>query len=578
MKLRQFLAFFFFSTNIFGTNLMSQTLARPTADTIYIDANIYTGVVGDASFHAVRRAEAMAVRGDKLVAVGTKSEALAVRGPQTKLVDLHGRFVMPGFNDAHMHLTAAGFKKLTVDLTGARSLQEFQDRLRKSLETTQPQEWITGSGWDETLWHGSQLPMRWDIDEVIADHPVFLVRIDGHVAVANTLALKMAHVTLASKDPEGGEIAREVGGEPNGILRETAQALVASLIPPPTPEKHRQAMEAALQDIARSGVTSAQDFSGEDGESSRANFKILEQLEREGKLTVRISEWLPFIEPVESLKQMRDAHPQTDPMLHTGMLKAFMDGSLGSHTSAMLAPFSDDPKNSGLPQYEQSKLNQMAKERVEAGFQLGFHAIGDKAVEMALDAFAEAEKAAHASGAKAPDGSDHFRLRVEHAQVTNPAQIERFRELNVIASMQPSHVLTDMHWAMSRLGPQRAAHSYAWAEFENHGVKLAFGTDYPVEPVAPFRGLYAAVTRKSEDGKMEYFPEQKLTIQQAIAAYTTGSAYAEFAEKQKGMLAVGMLADFVVLDRDLTAISPEKILGTRVLQTVVGGKTVYESN
>jgi predicted amidohydrolase YtcJ len=220
----------------------------------------------------------------------------------------------------------------------------------------------------------------------------------------------------------------------------------------------------------------------------------------------------------------------------------------------------------------------MAKERVEAGFQLGFHAIGDKAVEMALDAFAEAEKAAHANGIKAQDGSDNFRLRVEHAQVTNPAQVGRFRDLNVIASMQPNHLLTDMHWAMSRLGTQRAAHSYAWAEFEDHGVKLAFGTDYPGEPVAPFRGIYAAVTRKSENGKQEYFPAQKLTIQQAIAAYTTGSAYAEFAETQKGTVAPGMLADFVVLDRDLTAIPPEKILGTRVLRTVVGGMTVYESN
>lgn len=575
MSLRQFLAFFFFVTNIFGTNLMSQTTPRPTADTIYIHALIYTGVVSDSSLHAVQRAEAMAIRGDKLVAVGSESDVLTLKGPQTNVIDLHGHFVMPGFNDAHMHLTEAGRKKLTVDLTGTHSLWEFQDRIREHLKGTASQEWITGSGWDETLWPGSQLPTRRDIDEVVADHPVFLVRIDGHVAVANTLALKMAHVTPASKNPNGGEIARDASGEPTGILRETAQSVVASLVPAPTPEKHRQAIEVALQDIARSGVTSAQDFSGDTEEASRANFKILEQLEREGKLSVRISEWLPFNEPVDSLKQIRDSHPQADPMLHTGMLKAFMDGSLGSHTSAMLAPFTDDPKNSGLPQYEQAKLNQMAKERVEAGFQLGFHAIGDKAVEMALDAFAEAEKAARANGVEAQDGSENFRLRVEHAQVTNSAQVERFRELNVIASMQPSHLLTDMHWAMSRLGPQRAAHSYAWAEFENHGVKLAFGTDYPVEPVAPFRGIYAAVTRKSEDGKQEYFPAQKLSIEQAIAAYTTGSAYAEFAEKQKGTLAPGMLADFVVLDRDLTAISPEKILGARVLQTVVGGKTVY---
>jgi hypothetical protein len=557
--------------------MMSQTPSSPPiADTIYFHANIYTGVVGVSS-HKVQRAEAMAVRADKLIVVGSQSDVMKTKGPRTKLVDLHRHFVMPGFNDAHMHLTEAGRKKLTVDLTGTRSLAEFQERIRTHIKTAAPHEWITGSGWDETLWPGSHLPTRRDIDEVTQAHPVFLVRIDGHVAVANTAALKAAHITPATENPAGGEIARDGSGEANGILRETAQSVVDSLIPPPTPEKHREAIEAALQEIARAGVTSAQDFSGDTAESSRANFNILEQLEREGKLTVRASEWLPFNAPLETFKEIRDSHPQNDPMLHTGMLKAFMDGSLGSHTSAMLAPFTDDPKNSGLPQYEQSKLNQMAKERVEAGFQLGFHAIGDKAVEMALDAFAEAEKVADAKGVKAQDGSDDFRLRVEHAQVTNPEQVERFRELNVIASMQPSHLLTDMHWAMSRLGPERAAHSYAWAEFENHGVRLAFGTDYPVEPVAPFRGLYAAVTRKSEDGKQEYFPEQKLTIQQAIAAYTTGSAYAEFDEKQKGTLAPGMMADFVVLDRDLTEIPPQEILGTRVLRTVLGGKTVYES-
>jgi hypothetical protein len=221
----------------------------------------------------------------------------------------------------------------------------------------------------------------------------------------------------------------------------------------------------------------------------------------------------------------------------------------------------------------------MTTDRLAAGFQIGFHAIGDKAVQMGLDAFAEAEKAAHAKGTKARDGTENYRLRIEHAQVTNPMQVARFRELKVIASMQPSHLLTDMHWATARLGAARAAHSYAWAEFLNHGAAtLAFGTDYPVEPVAPFRGLYAAVTRRSEDGKQEYFPEQRLTMEQAIAAYTVGSAYAEFAEKDKGLLAPGMLADFVVLDRDLTAVPAAQILKTVVLRTVVGGKTVYEAN
>lgn len=558
--------------------LMAQSTAKPKADSIYVHANIYTGVVGDSSFQAVERADAMAIRGDKIFAIGSEPEVLKLKGQDTKVFDLGGHFVMPGFNDAHMHLTEAGFKRLTVDLTGTRSMQEFRDRIRKRVETAGPQEWITGSGWDETLWYDAQLPTRWDIDEVTTGHPVFLVRIDGHVAVANTMALTMAHVTLATRDPVGGEIARDATGAPNGILRETAQSLVSSIIPEPTRDKHRQAIEAALQDIARWGVTSVQDFSGDTPEDNLANFKMLEQLENEGKLTVRISEWLPFDEPVELLKQRRDQHPQSDNMLHTGMLKAFMDGSLGSHTAAMLQPFSDQPNNSGLPRYEQMKLNQMAKERVAAGFQLGFHAIGDKAAQMALDAFAEAESAARTSGTKALDGSQNFRLRVEHAQVTNPEQVARFRQLNVIASMQPCHLLSDMHWAQARLGAERASHSYAWAEFGNAGVPLAFGTDYPVEPVNPFRGLYVAITRKSEDGRQEYYPAQKLTIEQAIAAYTTGSAYAEFAENQKGKLAPGMLADFVVLDRDVTAIPAHAILATRVLRTVVGGKTVYDSN
>jgi predicted amidohydrolase YtcJ len=279
---------------------------------------------------------------------------------------------------------------------------------------------------------------------------------------------------------------------------------------------------------------------------------------------------------VDQLKTMRDSHPQSDLMLHTGMLKGFMDGSLGGHTAALLAPYGDDPTQSGLAQYEAAKLNEMAKERVLAGFQLGFHAIGDKGVQMALDAFAEAEKAAKEAKVKAANGGDDYRLRVEHAQVTTPAQIARFKELKVIASMQPSHLLTDMRWAQDRLGPKRAATSYAWAAFLNKGVTLAFGTDYPVEPVSPFRGLYAAVTRKSENGKQEYFPEQKLTMDQAIAAYTAGSAFAEFEEKEKGKLAPGMLADFVVLDHDVTATSAEKVLTIKVLRTVVGGKTVYE--
>jgi predicted amidohydrolase YtcJ len=379
-------------------------------------------------------------------------------------------------------------------------------------------------------------------------------------------------VSLASRDPQGGKIDRNENGEPTGILRETAQSAVANVIPKPTHRLRREGIELALADLAEHGVTSAQDYSPE-----WENFQTYEELQKEGKLTARISEWLPFDESVEELTRKRESHPQSDLMLHTGMLKGFMDGSLGSHTAALSAPYADDPKNSGLPRYEAAKLNDMTKERVLAGFQIGFHAIGDKGIQMALDAFAEAEKAAREAHVKAANGGDDFRLRVEHAQVTTPAEIAQFKALKVVASMQPCHLLTDMRWAKDRLGPMRAATSYAWLAFLNKGVPLAFGTDYPVEPVTPFRGLDAAITRKSEDGKLDYFPDQKLTIDQAITAYTAGSAFAEFEEKEKGTLAPGMLADIVVLDRDITGAAPEKLLGTKVLRTVVGGKTVYEA-
>jgi predicted amidohydrolase YtcJ len=544
---------------------------KPVADIILIHGNIYTGVSADATFHGTRRASAMAVRGDRVLATGDEPQVLKFKGPQTQVINLDGHFVMPGFNDAHLHLASGGFRRLTVDLTGAKSLSEFRDRIRARVATAAPGEWITGGGWDHTLWPVKELPSRWDIDEVTTDHPVFLNRVDGHIAVANTRALQLASITVASKDPQGGKIDRDSTGQPTGILREGARDAVSAVIPQATHDQHVNAVTAALADLAKSGITSAQD------NSSWEDFQVYQELERAGKLTARITEWLAFDDPVDILVAHRSSHPQSDNLLHTGMLKGFMDGSLGSRTAALLTPYADDPGNSGLPQFEQTKLTQMAKARIEAGFQMGFHAIGDRGVQMALDAFAEAEKDAASKNTKAPNGGADFRLRVEHAQVTSPAQVSRFKALKVIASMQPNHLITDMNWAKDRLGEKRASTSYAWAAMLKNGVTLAFGTDYPVEPVAPFRGLYAAVTRKSEDGKREYFPDQKLTMEQAIAAYTSGSAFAEFAEKEKGKLAPGMFADFVVLDRDLTAIPAEKILGTRVLRTVVGGKTVYQS-
>ena len=544
----------------------------PKADVIFVHANVYSGVPANTPFASIERQEAIAVKGDRILGLGKTADMDKFKGPQTQVVDLGGHFAMPGFNDAHLHLDDAGQMKLSVDLAGVKSLDELRNRLLEKVEQSKAGEWILGAGWDETLWPVKVTPTRWDLDEVSSGHPVFLVRIDGHIAVANTRALQLGSITIASRDPQGGHIDRNENGEPTGILRETAQASVLNVVPKTTHQQRRQGIELELADLAQHGVTSCQDYS-----PTWDAFQVYEELEKEGKLTARISEWLPFDESVEELTKKRDSHARTDLMLHTGMLKGFMDGSLGSHTAALLEPYADDAQNSGLPRYDPVKLNEMTKERVLAGFQIGFHAIGDKGVQMALDAFAEAEKAGKEAKVKAANGGDDYRLRIEHAQVTTPAQIAQFKQLNVIASMQANHLLTDMRWAQDRLGPKRAATSYAWLALLNKGVRLAFGTDYPVEPVTPFRGLYAAITRKSENGKQEYFPDQRLTIDQAIAAYTQGSAFAEFEETEKGKLAPGMLADFVVLDRDVTASSPDKILGTKVLRTVVGGKIVYEA-
>ena len=474
---------------------------------------------------------------------------------------------MPGFNDAHVHLEEAGLEALSVDLRGTESLQEMEHLIWSACKAAPPGEWVVGGGWDQTKWTDQRLPSRQDLDIYTFGHPAVFSRVDGHIAVANTAALKIGGVTGQTPAPEGGKIDHDANGEPTGILRETARDLVESKIPPPSPARRRRAAELALADAARWGITSAQDNSSWD------IFLIYEDLEREGKLTLRISEWLAFDDPVSLLETHRAHHPATDPMLHTAMLKGFMDGSLGSRTAALLAPYSDDPGNSGLARYEQAKLNRMAIERAAAGFQIGFHAIGDRAVQMALDAFAAAEAAAREN-----NQSRDFRFRIEHDQVITADQFAQYRKLGVIASMQPNHLLTDMNWAMERMGPERAKTSYPWKEFLDSGVPLAFGTDYPVEPITPFRGIYAAVTRMNEAGTKSYFPDQKLTIEQALAAYTTGSAYAQFAEKEKGTLAPGMLADFVVLDRDLTKVAPPEILKTRVLRTVVAGRTVYEAS
>ncbi|MGB8259656.1 MAG: amidohydrolase [Terracidiphilus sp.] len=528
-------------------------------EVVFFNAVIYTGE-GFAE-DKPRTVQAMAIGGGKVLAVGTNEEVTRLAGPGTRLRDVNSAntstFLFPGFNDSHTHLGGAGRTKLNVDLTGVKSLAAMLAKVEAFAKAAPAGHWLTGGNWDHTLWPGQTLPTRQDLDRATGNHPALLGRIDGHIALANTAALRAAGITGKTKAPQGGAIDLDANGEPTGILREGAQDLVDKIIPAPTAEERRKGDELAIDDALSHGVTSVQDF------SDWQDFLVFEQMEKKGNLHLRISEWLPFAAPVEKLRQMRAHHDPNDPLLHTGMLKGFMDGSLGSRTAAMKAPFADDPGNTGLAQYTQAQLNKMAVERAQAGFQLGFHAIGDKAAAMALEAFSQ------------PGVRATARNRIEHAQVVDPADIPRFKQLGVIASMQPNHLLTDMNWAEARLGPKRAAYSYAWKAFLDAGVPLAFGTDYPVEPITPFRGLYAAVTRMSEDGKRSYYPENKLTRGQALYAYTQGSAFAEFAEKRKGKLAPGYDADFILVDRDLYKTAPSSLLYATVQGAWVAGQEVY---
>ncbi len=556
-------------------------------DTIFFDGNILTGTrlkAGDSD-PTPGRVTAVAIHAGKIVAVGGDAAMLALEDAHTKTVDLKGAFAMPGFNDAHTHMAAAGRQRLSVDLDHVPSLAAMLAKVKAYAATLGPGEWILGGGWDHTKWASGRLPTRQDLDAVSAGHPAFLERTDGHIAIANGAALAAAGITDDTMSPKGGEIDRDADGHATGIIREgPALALVEKVIPAPSLATRRKAIELSIQDALSHGVTSIQDFSDWD------DWLAMVEMEDEGKLPLRIGEWIDFNLPVGVLDERRASHPADDPLLHLTMLKGFMDGSLGSRTAAMHAAYSDDPNNFGIARYDQAKLNQMAAARAADGFQLGFHAIGDLANDMALNAMAAAEQVGRPANVpplpRNPDADvvtaapvavrpRDFRFRIEHAQVVSPGAFERFARLGVIASMQPSHLLTDMAWAEARLGPERSKRAYAWRSFLDHGVTLAFGTDYPVESISPFGGLYAAITRQNVEGTQTFEPQEKLTIDEAIFAYTQASAFAEFRETIKGRLEPGYLADIVVLDRDITKVSPQEVLHAQVLRTVVGGKTVY---
>ena len=542
--------------------MRSQTPPHPAHTTkYYLHGRIYT----NDPKHPW--AEAMAVRDDRIFCVGTLSQVLLDCGgaESSEVVQLNGRFVMPGFNDAHVHLGGAGHHKMTLALNEASSLADLQKLVATAVGRHKLGEWVIGSGWDQTRWTDPKYPTRLDLDQVAPSNPVYLLHISGHIAVANSLALKHAEIFADTPNPPGGEIERFADGEPTGILKERATEMVTQRIPDPSLADRRKGIELVLEELAQNGVTSAQDLSEWD------DFRIYGDLKQEQKLTVRITEWLPFDLPIDSLQNMRAEGGTSDPWLKTGPLKAFLDGALGTWTAALLAPYADAPSTSGILTERPEKLKAMAIERDRLGFQLAFHAIGDKANRLALDTFESLVRVAPAR---------ERRDRIEHAQVLAPEDIKRFGELHVIASMQPSHETNDMRWAEKRLGPERSKGAYAWNSLQKAGATLAFGTDYPVEPVNPLRGLYACVSREAPEGGPPggWIPQEKLPLQDCISAYTTGSAYAEFMEGKKGELKIGEFADFVELSQDLTKIPPRDILKTEVLRTVVGGRTVYQKN
>jgi predicted amidohydrolase YtcJ len=550
-----------FASVLFAGLANAQSAAPLHPTTYYLHGRIYT----NDPKHPW--AEAMGVRDEKILCIGTLSQVLLECGGagSNDAVQLNGRFVMPGFNDAHTHLGGAGRDKLTLVLNGAHSSADLLKLVSAAAAKHHAGEWIIGSGWDQSRWADQKYPTRLDLDQAAPKNPVYLEHISGHIAAVNSLALKHAEIIADTPNPPGGEIERFADGEPSGILKENAEALVAERIPDPSEAQRRKGIELVLEELARNGVTSVQDF------SDWEDFLVFTNLKQENKLSVRITEWLPFDLPLNDLQDRRGQGGTTDPWLRTGALKGFLDGALGTRTAALLEPYSDDPSTSGILRVDPEKLKAMAIERDREGFQIAFHAIGDRANRLALDTFESLIRI---------NPSRDRRDRVEHAQVVAPEDMGRFGTLHVIASMQPSHETSDMRWAEQRLGAKRSKGAYAWNSLEKAGAKLAFGTDYDVEPINPLRGLYACVTREALDGSPPggWIPQEKLPLQDCIRAYTYGSAYAEFMEGKKGELKTGEFADFVVLSQDLTKIPPREILKTEVLRTVVGGKVVYQKN
>jgi predicted amidohydrolase YtcJ len=517
------------------------------------------------------QAEAVAVWHSRILAVGSTAEMKSFIGPKTQVIDLEKKRVLPGFFDSHLHLLGGGTRLAQVQLKDAKDEAEFGKRLAESDKKLPRDRWMLGGEWDHDRTFNGQLPTAAIIDKYVPDRPVFLRRYDGHMSVVNSKVLKMAGITADTADPAGGVIYRKPGTkEPTGLLRDNATDLVWPLVPAPTETEIAEAVRAALKEIAANGITSVQDMDGSDTATRQKLFRLYQQMARDGKLTVRIDLRWPLAD-WQQLARLGVEAGFGDHWVRIGGLKGFIDGSLGSSTARMFEPYLNEKDSTGVFVTPPGKLREWIEGADKAGLSVAVHAIGDRGNADLLDVYAEVIRA---------NGPRDRRFRVEHAQHLRTADYGRFKELGVIASLQPYHIIDDGRWAEGRIGAKRCASSYANRSLLDAGAKIAFGSDWSVAPLSPLEGIDAAVTRRTLDGKHPggWFPEQRITVVEAIEAYTLGAAYAAFQEKDRGSIAVGKLADFVVLSRDILAESERERIGkTEVVMTVVGGKVVYQT-
>lgn len=524
-------------------------------ETIYTNASIWTGVPNAS------RAQALAVRNGEIVAIGSNEEIAKLRSDSTRVVDLNDAFVVPGFMDSHTHFMSGGFQLASVDLRDAKSPAEFARRIQDFAKNLPEGRWLIGGDWDHEMW-GGELPHREWIDQLTPQHPVFVNRLDGHMALANSKTLQLAGIDRNTPDPEGGTIVRDPQTkEPTGILKDEAMALVYRIMPEPSEAEQDEAFARASAHALARGVTQVHDMGGW---SDLATYR---RAQARGELKLRIYSVVPlgsWAKLAEYVKQ----NGRGDEWLRWGGLKGFVDGSLGSTTAWFYQPYEDAPETSGLMTTDTTALRQWIIAADSAGLHIVVHAIGERANDWLLNVYAEAAN---------KNGARDRRFRIEHAQHLTRAAIARFAELGVIASMQPYHAIDDGRWAVKRIGTERIKTTYAFRSLIDSKAALAFGSDWTVAPIEPLLGIYAAVTRRTTDGANPegWVPEQKIMVEEALRAYTSGDAYAGFQEKRLGTLEPKKLADFVVLSEDLFAIDPVNIPSVRVLRTVVGGKDSF---